>query len=277
MYIKNEDIANFKQHLIENERTTETISKYISDIKEFCQWNNNQSVTKQTLIDYKSHLQGKQLNPVTINSKLSVINGLFKFLGFNDYCVRFLKIQRKVFRSEEKELTKNEYERLIQAAYKQNKEQLALIIQTIGATGIRISELKYITKDAVINGIANIQLKGKNRTILIPKSLKKKLLPFIKKHQLEKEIFITKNGTSLDRKQIWREMKHLCKEAKVDESKVFPHNLRHLFAVTFYKVSKDIVKLADVLGHSSINTTRIYLISTEKEHLSKLEKLELVC
>ncbi len=275
MEINDKIIFEYKMKLLEDEKSSETVVKYLADIREFCNWNKN-SINKQTFIDYKSYLIQKELNPVTINSKLSALNGLLKYLRLNDYCVKFLKIQRKVFQSENRELTKHDYEKLVETAYKQNKEQLALIIQTIGGTGIRVSELKYITKEAVLNERANIHLKGKERTILIPKTLKKKLITFVKKNGIEKEVFITKNNTPLDRKQIWRQMKQLCKTANVDENKVFPHNLRHLFAVTFYKINKDIAKLADVLGHSSINTTRIYLISTGREHLNLLEKLQLV-
>ncbi len=269
-------ILEYKSKLLEEEKSIETIVKYLADIREFLQWNSDDIIDKQKFIDYKAYLIQKELNPATINSKLSALNGLLKYLELSEYCVKFLKIQKKVFQAENRELTKHDYEKLIETAYKQNKEQLALIIQTIGGTGIRVSELKYITKEAVLNGRANIHLKGKERTILIPKTLKKKLITFIKKNGIEKEVFITKNNTPLDRKQIWRQMKQLCKTANVDERKVFPHNLRHLFAVTFYKINKDIAKLADILGHSSINTTRIYLISTGREHLNLLEKLQLV-
>ncbi len=276
MEINEKILLEYKSKLLEEEKSIETIYKYLSNIKEFDVWNKNQNISKQVFIDYKNYLIKSKLNPATINSKLSALNGLLKYFGLSEYCVKFLKIQKKVFQSENRELTKHDYEKLVETAYKQNKEQLALIIQTIGGTGIRVSELKYITKEAVFNGRANIHLKGKERTILIPKTLKKKLITFIKKNGIEKEVFITKNNTPLDRKQIWRQMKQLCKTANVDEKKVFPHNLRHLFAVTFYKINKDIAKLADVLGHSSINTTRIYLISTGKEHLNLLEKLQLV-
>lgn len=276
MEINQEVIKSFKQKLIEEEKSDATIRKYLADISEFMKYRTD-NFNKQAFIDYKLHLQKKGLNPFTINSKLSALNGLLKFLGYDDCCVKFLKIQKKVFRSEEKELNKKEYETLVNTAYKQNKEQLALILQTIASTGIRVSELKYITKEAVLNGKTNIHLKGKERTILIPKTLKKILIPYIKKNQLNEEVFITKNGTSLDRRQIWSEMKALCKKTGIDDRKVFPHNLRHLFAVTFYKINKDIAKLADILGHSSINTTRIYLMTTGKEHLTELERLQLIC
>lgn len=276
MEINNTVIQKYRNHLLENEKSIETIKKYISSLEDFIIWNGNM-ISKQGCIAYKNHLIEKGCNPSTVNTKLAALNGLLKYLELDSFCVKFLKIQRKVFQPEKKEMNKREYEKLIETAYKQKKEQLALIIQTIGSTGIRVSELKYITKEAVLNGRANIHLKGKERVILIPKALKKKLITFIKKGDIENEVFVTKNKTPIDRKQIWRQMKQLCKQANVDEEKVFPHNLRHLFAVTFYKQNKDIAKLADVLGHSSINTTRIYLISTGREHLNLLEKMQLVC
>ena len=275
MEINNNIIEQYKYYLIQEEKAKDTIERYVSEIRTFVLKNNN--LSKEAMIQYKQELIDSKLNPKTINSKLSALNGLCKFLMYPEYCVKFLKIQKKVFQPENKELTKKEYERLVQTAYEQKKEQLALILQTIGSTGIRVSELKYITKEAVLNGRAEIHLKGKDRIILIPKELRNKLEVFIKKNNIEDIIFITKNETPIDRKQVWRQMKALCKLAKVDESKVFPHNLRHLFALTFYKQNKDIAKLADVLGHSSINTTRIYLISTYSEHLNLLDKLKLVC
>lgn len=277
MEINEKILLDFRNFLIEEEKSSDTISKYLSNIKEFCSWKEDKECTKQLLLDYKKYLLCKNLNPVTINAKLSSLNGLFKFLNHSEYCVKFLKIQQKVFRSEDKELSKRDYETLVNTAYAQNKEQLALILQTIGSTGIRISELKYITRDTVENGKVCIHLKGKERTILIPKTLKKKLLPFIKKNNITEQVFVTKNNTPISRHQVWKQMKTLCKKAHIDESKVFPHNLRHLFAITFYKINKDIAKLADILGHSSINTTRIYLISSGKEHLCLLDKMKLVC
>ena len=277
MEINDKIIEKYKQYLIQEEKSKETIDKYIAEVQTFILKNKGKDILKENMIQYKNELINRGLNPSTINSKLSALNGLFKFLQHPEYSVKFLKIQRKLFQTEERELTKKEYEKLVEAAYKQNKEQLALILQTIGSTGIRVSELKYITKEAVLNNRACIHLKGKERMILIPKTLKKKLITFIKKSHIENEVFITKNKTPIDRKQIWKQMKSLCKTAHVDEDKVFPHNLRHLFAVTFYKLNKDIAKLADVLGHSSINTTRIYLISTCREHLNLLEKLKLIC
>ena len=267
----------FKSYLIEEEKSVDTILKYLSNIKEFFIWKEENEITKQLCLDYKKHLQDRNLSPVTINTKISSLNSLLKFLNLNNCCLKFLKIQQRVFRDEEKELTKRDYEKLVNTAYRLNKEQLALILQTICCTGIRISELKYITTKAVINGKVYVNLKGKERTILIPKELKRKLLPFIKKNHITEQVFVTKNNTPISRHQIWRQMKVLCREAHVDEKKVFPHNLRHLFAITFYKQNKDIAKLADILGHSNVNTTRIYLISSGKEHQYLLDKMKLIC
>lgn len=277
MEINEAIIEKYLQKLKEDEKSEGTIEKYLTNIREFCTWKQDREITKQLFVDYKKYLVNKKLSSVTVNSKLSALNGLLKFLNLDSYCVKFLKTQRKVFRSENKELTKAEYEKLVKTAYQNNQEQLALIIQTIGSTGIRVSELQYITKEAVLNEKANIHLKGKERVILIPNNLKKILLPYIKKNNITEQVFVTKNHNPIDRKQVWRQMKNLCNKAGVNEDKVFPHNLRHLFAVVFYKQTKDIVKLSDILGHSSINTTRIYLVSTGKEHSNLLNRLQLVC
>ena len=207
---------------------------------------------------------------------LAAINTYCRFAGF---CikVKFLRIQRKLFQDENRILKKDEYERLIAASEKSGKERLSLLFETIGATGIRVSEVKYITVEALNAGRAEISLKGKIRTILLPGKLCRKLLKYAKKQKISfGEIFITKSGKGMSRKQIWSEMKAICKKAGVESSKVFPHNLRHLFARIYYKVTRDITKLADLLGHSSIETTRIYLISTGEEHARQLEKLRLV-
>ena len=208
---------------------------------------------------------------------LSALNSLLDFLGFGDCRVKFLKIQRRLFREEQRVLTRAEYERLLEAARSLGRERLALLMETICATGIRVSEVRYITVEAVQRGRAEITLKGKIRTILIPNKLCRKLLKYAKKQKTASgEIFLTKGGMSLSRKQLWAEMKSLCKRAGVEPSKVFPHNLRHLFATCFYRACRDIVQLADVLGHSSIETTRIYLLTTGAEHAKHLERLGLV-
>ena len=217
------------------------------------------------------------LAPATINAKLSALNGLFRFLGWKECRVKFLKVQRRVFRDRNRELTRDEYNRLLSAARETGRERLELLLETICATGIRVSEVKFITVEAALAGRADVSLKGKLRTLLLPGKLCRKLLKYAKRQRIGSgEIFRTRRGSGLSRKQIWQEMKSLCKEAKVEPSKVFPHNLRHLFATVFYRAHKDIVKLADILGHSSINTTRIYLQTTGAEHVRQMEMLELV-
>ena len=208
---------------------------------------------------------------------LASLNSFLKYAGRADCCVKQFKVQRKVFCSEESELTQQEYKRLIYAASKKSSERLSLIIQTICGTGMRVSELKHITVDSVYTGKAIVTCKGKTRTILITSNLQKLIIPYIKKRKLKSgSVFITRSGKPIDRSNIWREMKKLCERANVNKAKVFPHNLRHLFARMFYEKEKDIAKLADVLGHSSINTTRIYIVSTGYEHRMIMESLQLV-
>ena len=214
---------------------------------------------------------------MTVNAMLAALNGFFRFLGRTDCRVKFLKIQRRLFREAGRELTRPEYERLHAAAQSRGQERLALLMETICATGIRVSEVKYITVEAARRGRADISLKGKIRTILVPNKLCRKLLKYAKAQKTASgEIFLTRSGKGLSRKQIWAEMKAICAAARVAPSKVFPHNLRHLFARTFYRVCRDVAKLADLLGHSSIETTRIYLISAGAEHARALERLGLV-
>ena len=208
---------------------------------------------------------------------LSAVNRLLKFLGREECRVRSLRIQRRTFREQRRELTRGEYQRLLDAAAGLGRERLALLMETICATGIRVSEVQYITVEAARAGRTEIRLKGKIRTILLPSKLCRKLLKYARKQKTASgEIFLTRSGAPVSRRQIWREMKALCKEAGVEASKVFPHNLRHLFATAFYRACRDIVKLADVLGHSSIDTTRIYLMTTGAEHARQMEKLGLV-
>lgn len=215
--------------------------------------------------------------PVTVNGKLSALNGFFSFMGWTEIRVKFLRIQRRMFRERSKELTKEEFERLVATAQKEGKERLMLLMETICATGIRVSELPYITVEAAKAGRAEIDLKGKIRFIMLPEKLCRKVLKYAAEKNISTgEIFLTRNGTSLSRRQIWREMKELCEKAGVESTKVFPHNFRHLFATAFYKICKDIVKLADVLGHSSIETTRIYLLTSGEEHARQLEMMKMI-
>lgn len=235
------------------------------------------SVDKEAAVGWKSWLVKQGYAAITINAMLSSLNGFFRFQGWEECRVKFLKIQRRTFREQERELSRTEYERLLDTAGKSGNLRLALLLETICATGIRVSEVKYITVEALRQKRTDISLKGKIRTIFIPGKLCKKLREYAKKRKIKSgEIFITRNGKSICRRQIWGEMKKLCEKAGVNSSKVFPHNLRHLFARTFYSMSKDIVKLADVLGHSSIETTRIYLISTGETHARQMERLGLV-
>lgn len=272
-----EQIAAFGRYLREEERAPGTIEKYLRDVRTFAVWLDGRPVTKETAAGWKEHLMAENYAPVTVNSMLSSVNTLFRFAGWNDCKVKFLKIQKRLFREQAKELTREEYERLLTTAHALGRERLALLMETIGASGIRVSEVKYITVETVRAGRAQISLKGKIRTIMLPGKLCRKLLKYAKKQKIAAgEIFLTGSGKSLSRKQIWAEMKRLCSRAGVAASKVFPHNLRHLFARTFYKASRDVAKLADVLGHSSIETTRIYLLSTGAEHQRQLDRLGLV-
>ena len=270
-------LAAFRQWLLEEEREPATIEKYLREVRAFAAWLEGAPVTKEGATAWKARLTASGFQPGTVNGKLSALNKFFTFLGWLDCRVKYLKIQRRVFRSSERELSREEYARLLETARALGRERLALLIETICATGIRVSELKYITVESVRNGRTEISLKGKIRTILIPGKLCRKLLKYARKRKIASgEIFLTRSGKSLSRRQIWAEMKALCARAGVERTKVFPHNLRHLFARTFYRACRDVVKLADVLGHSSIETTRIYLISTGAEHARQLERLGLV-
>lgn len=272
-----EQIASYGQFLYRNERSPGTIEKYLRDINTFVQWLGDRDVTKELTATWKSCLLEQGYAPVTINSMLSALNGLFKFLGWNECRVKLLKIQRRLFRDTNRELTRSEYDRLLATAKELGRDRLALLIETIGATGIRVSEVKYITVEAARKGKAEISLKGKIRVILLSAKLCRKLLKYAKKQKTASgAIFRTKSGKDLSRRQIWAELKGLCERAGVAPTKVFPHNLRHLFATIFYKACKDIVKLADVLGHSSIETTRIYLVTSGTEHQRQLDRLGLV-
>lgn len=275
-FITAKAIAEFKGHLILEERSEMTIEKYIRDVKAFSVYTQNTAVTKEIVIAYKKHLQ-ENYAVRSVNSMLASINSLFAFLGWHDLRVKSLKLQQQVFCPEEKELTKAEYARLCRTAERKHNERLNLILQTICGTGIRVSELQYITVEAVKNGEAVVNSKAKTRSVFIVKELKQKLLRFAAEQNIKNGmIFVTRTGKPINRTNIWREMKALCEEANVNPQKVFPHNLRHLFARVFYGIEKDIAKLADILGHSSINTTRIYIISTGMEHRQRMENMRLI-
>lgn len=276
--IVSEQITDFMRQLKSEERSQGTIDKYMRDIHAFAAWLGGELVTQEKAADWKEHLLAAHYAPRTVNSMLAALNRFFAFLGWYDCRTRSLKIQRQVFRDTERDLTRKEYLCLVAEAQRVNRLRLALVMETIGAVGIRVSELKYITVEAAKTGKAVICLKGKVRTILLPNALCRKLLRYAKKQKTASgEIFLTRNGTPLSRKQIWREMKELCAAVRIAPSKVFPHNLRHMFAQVFYNATHDIAKLADVLGHTSIETTRTYLISTGIEHRNLLESLRLLC
>lgn len=275
-YVTAKAIAEFKEHLILEERSEITIAKYIRDVKAFAKYTQNSDITKETVIAYKKHLQ-ENYAVRSVNSMLASINSLFAFLGWHDLKVKSLKLQQQVFCPEEKELTKAEYARLCRTAERKHNERLNLILQTICGTGIRVSELQYITVEAAKNGEAVVNCKAKTRSVFIVKELKQKLLRYAAEQNIKNGmIFVTRTGKPISRTNIWREMKALCEEANVNPQKVFPHNLRHLFARVFYGIEKDIAKLADILGHSSINTTRIYIISTGTEHRQRMENMRLI-
>jgi len=273
--ITNEQIEKFRTSLIEKEKSPVTVEKYIRDIRCFMEYAKGRELQKALTINYKNELIERGYAVSSVNSMLASLNGLLRFLGWEDCRVKTMKMQHRIYCAEEKELTKAEYLRLLEASKEQPR--LCLVLQTICSTGIRISELSYFTVESVKRGEIRVSCKNKTRTILIPGKLRKMLLSFAKKKGIfEGIIFQTKNGNPLNRSNVWTEMKKLCEKAKVNSTKVFPHNLRKLFARTFYEDEKDIAKLADILGHSSIDTTRIYIMSTGKEHREKIERLGLV-
>lgn len=269
-------VENYLNYLKKEERSESTRRQYRRDIFCFLSSLGESLLTKEAAVAYKQKLE-QDYQPTSVNAKLSALNSFFTFLGRSDLRLKLLKIQRKAYCPTEKELSKEEYQRLIKAAEREKNQKLALLLQTICGTGIRVSEVKYITAEAISRGEASIQLKGKNRTILIPRKLQKSLKEYLRQQKITTgPVFVTRTGQPLDRSNVWRMMKVLCREAGVDEKKVFPHNLRHLFARCFYSIDKDIAKLADILGHSSINTTRIYIITSGAEHRRQLDTLGLV-
>lgn len=270
-------ITDYAASLQKEERATATAEKYLHDIRAFAAWLNGVPADQDAAVRWRDSLLAKGLSPTTVNAKLSAVNGLFRFLGWENCRVKHLKIQHRAFRDPARELSLADYQRLLDAAHKRGQARLTLLLETICATGVRVSEVRFITVEAVRRGRADVALKGKIRTILLPGKLCRKLLKYAGKQKTASgEIFLTRGGNSLSRKQIWREMKGLCETAGVEPSKVFPHNLRHLFAVTFYRATRDIAKLADLLGHNSIDTTRIYLMTTGVEHARQLERLGLI-
>ena len=273
--LSEESILAFRDNLILEEKSIYTTEKYLRDVCAFFRFAGAKPVTKELVMDYKKALVGSGYAACSVNSMLASVNSLLSFLGWGDCKVKNLRVQRQTYCAEEKELSKAEYLRLLEASGKNT--QLSIVLQTICGTGIRVSELRYFTVEAVQHGRITVSCKSKTRTILVPGKLKNLLLNYARQHRITAgPILLGRNGKPLDRSSIWRQMKQLCKSADVAPSKVFPHNLRKLFARTFYGIEKDIAKLADILGHSSINTTRIYIMTTGAEHRRKIERLGLV-
>ena len=274
--ITNELILRFKTYLIEEEKSENTIDKYIRDVTFFMIWLTSREVTKILALEYKKELCEKYA-PASVNAAISSLNSFFEFTGWHDIRIKALKIQRQIFSNKDKELTKAEYERLLTAAKNKKNERLYLLMQTICSTGIRVSELKFVTCEAVKKGQAVISCKEKMRTIFLPKELCRMLKEYIKEQGIKGgSVFVSRNGKPLDKSYIWKMLKNLCEAAGVSKDKVFPHNFRHLFARTYYSLQKDIVRLADILGHSSVETTRIYTIETGDICRRQIQKLGLL-
>ena len=269
-------IPPYETALQEAEKSAATMEKYLHHVRQFVAHDAGRRIDKALVLEYKTRL-GKLYAPSSANAALAAVNGFLRFWGFESCCVRPFKVQKKLYCPEEKELTREEYVRLVRAAKEKSSERLALLLEAICATGIRVSELQFITVEAVSQGEAIVTCKGKTRTVFLPAALQKKLRRYIQGQKIQSgSVFITRTGKPMNRSNIWREMKALCERANVAPSKVFPHSLRHLFARTFYSIDHDVAKLADILGHSNINTTRIYIITTGAEHRRKMETMRLV-
>ena len=277
MQLTQREFDQFEDYLRHDEREESTIEAYLRSLTRFAEWADGRAVTKELAMEWKAALAEAGYRPISVNAMLAAVNKFFICMGREDCKVKYLKLQRQMFRKSEKDLSKEEYQRLVQAAHEKGDLRMELILETICATGIRVGELKYITVEAIRAGVAEIALKGKIRTILLPHRLCRKLQKYAKQQKIASgKIFLTQDGLPVSRQSIWTRMKALCEAAGVERSKVFPHNLRSLFARSFYGSCHDVVRLADVLGHSSIETTRIYLMSTGKEYLRQLDKLGLV-
>ena len=276
-YITTESITSFGRYLHQEERSSGTVENYLRSVQAFAAFLDGRPVTREAAHSWKEQLVERGYAPATVNTMLAAVNHFFAFRGWEDCRAKPLRLQRKLFCDERHELCRAEYDRLVQTARSTGRERLALLLEAMCATGIRVSEVRYLTVEAAIQGRADICLKGKIRTILLPSRLCRKLLRFAAEARISAgEIFRTRGGNGLSRRQIWAEMKSLCVRAGVAPDKVFPHNLRHLFARTYYGACRDVVRLADILGHTSVETTRIYLISTGAEHARTLEQLQLI-
>lgn len=274
--IKNEQLEAFEAYLTDAEKAPATIRKYVRDVEDLGRWSGGCELTKTSILTYKSELC-ERYAPTSVNAALSSLNSFFSFMEWFELRVKSLRIQRQIFASTDRELTRAEYERLLLTAGARGDRRLQLLMQTICSTGIRVSELRYVTVEAVARGVAEISCKGKRRRVFLPRQLCTMLRDYARERKIKSgAVFVTKNGNPLDRSNIWTAMKKLCRAANVARSKVFPHNLRHLFARTYYTRQKDIVRLADVLGHSSINTTRIYTMESGEVHRRQIQQLGLL-
>ena len=269
-------IPPYETALREAEKSAATIEKYLRHVRQFVAHDAGRKIDKALMLEYKTRLE-KLYAPSSANAALAAVNGFLRFWGFESCGVKPFKVQKKLYCPEERELSREEYIRLVKAAKEKSSERLALLLESICATGIRVSELPYITVEAVARGEAVVHCKGKTRTVFLPAALQKKLRRYMQRQKIQSgPVFITRTGKPMNRSNIWREMKALCERAQVAPSKVFPHSLRHLFARTFYSIDHDVAKLADLLGHSNINTTRIYIITTGAERRRKMETMRLV-
>jgi len=276
LFVTGESIAQFADCLGENEKADLTIRKYVRVVQNFCRYLNGEPVTKAALVAYREQLKMTD-QARTVNGKISALNAYVTFMGKPDCRLKFLKVQREVFVDDSRELSEAEYQRLLQAARSRKNRRLYYIMLTICGTGIRVSELPFITVEAVRRGCAEISLKGKCRTVILTKELVKKLQVYVKEQRIVSGIiFRTKTGRPMDRSNICHDMKKLCKIAGVEPEKVFPHNLRHLFARSYYAVEKNLAHLADILGHSSVETTRIYVAAGRGTHERILQKMRLI-
>lgn len=275
MFITKEIQESFHSSLKELERSDRTVEKYTRDVNRFAEYVGKSELTRAITVKFKDSLR-REMSPVSANSVLAAVNCFLRFLGLSEFCVKAFKIQRRLF-SLKNELSAGEYRRLVRAAFDAKNERLALIIQAICSTGIRVSELEYITVEAVKTGRAEVSCKGKYRVIFLPEKLCKVLSNYIAKERIAVgAVFVTRGGKPVDRSNIWRDMKKLCESANVSPEKVFPHNLRHLFARTFYSLERDILRLSDILGHSSVSTTRIYTMESGENHARQVNLLNLV-
>ena len=270
-------VRRFASGLRAGERSEETVARYTRALRQYAAWLDGAPANRENALAWRESLSASGRSAAGINVDVAAINSFFSLEGADSERIRPLRVQRRLFRPAERELTRGEYARLVAAAREVGRERTELLLEAMCSTGVRVGEVRCLTVEAARAGRAEIRLKGKVRVVLLPRSLCRKLLDWAKKTgRRAGALFVTRSGRPMCRGQIWAEMKSLCAGAGVEPSKVFPHNLRHLFARAFYRVSRDIARLADVLGHSSIETTRIYLLTTSAEHEKTLERMGLI-